>query len=330
LHPRLALTNFPANATRTSIGGNQGETMPNVSRALPFLLCAVAAACAALPGGSRLSAGGGAPKRIVMVAGRPSHGPGEHEHNAGVALFKKCLDPVPGVEVVAHYNGWPTDPTAFDGADAVVIYSDGGNGHPAIQENRLAQLDQLIRKGVGFATIHYANEVPAQKGGGEFMQWTGGFYENNFSVNPIWTPEYGQLPNHPITRGVQPFSTRDEWYFNIHFRPDMAGVTPILQAKPSDAVRDGPYVSPRGPYPHIQAAKGKAETMAWAVERPDGGRGFGYTGGHYHANWGNENARKLVLNALVWVSGAEVPAGGVNCVVTPEDLTKNLDPKPAR
>ncbi|MBW3631142.1 MAG: ThuA domain-containing protein, partial [Gemmatimonadetes bacterium] len=159
---------------------------------------------------------------------------------------------------------------------------------------------------------------------------TGGYYENLFSVNPIWDASFERMPNHPIARGVQPFTTRDEWYFNIQFRPGMTGITPILQATPSDAVRDGPYVSPRGPYPHIQAAKGHAETMAWAVQRPDGGRGFGYTGGHFHANWGNENARKLVLNALLWVSGVEVPAGGVNCAVTPEDLTRNLDPKPPR
>ena len=33
---------------------------------------------------------------------------------------------------------------------------------------------------------------------------------------------------------------------------------PLLVALPSDAVRDGPYVYPKGPYPHIQASKGRA------------------------------------------------------------------------
>jgi hypothetical protein len=73
---------------------------------------------------------------------------------------------------------------------------------------------------------------------------------------------------------------------------------PILVAAPSDEVRDGPYVYPKGPYPHIQAAKGRTETMMWAVKRPDGGRGFGFTGGHFHDNWGNNDFRKVVLNAL--------------------------------
>ncbi len=54
--------------------------------------------------------------------------------------------------------------------------------------------------------------------------------------------------------------------------------TPILVASPSDDVRDGPYVYPAGPYDHIVANSGRAEAMMWAVERTDGGRGFGFTG----------------------------------------------------
>ncbi len=28
---------------------------------------------------------------VLFLAGKPSHGPGEHEHNAGVKLLAKCL-----------------------------------------------------------------------------------------------------------------------------------------------------------------------------------------------------------------------------------------------
>jgi hypothetical protein len=126
---------------------------------------------------------------------------------------------------------------------------------------------------------------------------------------------------------VKPFSTEDEWYMSIRFRPEMKGVTSILVAKPSDKVRKGPYVYPKGPYDHIVAASGQDETMMWCVEREDGGRGFGFTGGHKHKNWGNENHRKVVLNALVWLCKLEVPAGGVESTVSDEDLQQNLDPK---
>ena len=75
---------------------------------------------------------------------------------------------------------------------------------------------------------------------------------------------------------------------------------------------------------------GRIETLAWAVERPDGGRGFGFTGGHYHNNWGDDNFRKLILNAIAWTAGAEVPPEGIPSKVDPEELTKNLDPKVRR
>ena len=93
-----------------------------------------------------------------------------------------------------------------------------------------------------------------------------------FSCNPIWSPTFAKLPNHPITRGVKPFSANDEWYFNMRFVTRDAGnkaeevdgerFTPILVAAPSDEVRDGPYVYPKGPYPHIQADKGRAGLYA--------------------------------------------------------------------
>jgi len=99
--------------------------------------------------------------------------------------------------------------------------------------------------------------------------------------------------------------------------------------KPSDQVRNGPYVYPKGPYSHIQEAKGRPETMMWVFERPDGGRGFGFTGGHKHVNWANENQRKVLLNALLWISRVEVPAQGVASKVAPEELEQNFDLKGA-
>ena len=66
----------------------------------------------------------------------------------------------------------------------------------------------------------------------------------------------------------------------------------------------------------------------WAIERPDGGRGFGFTGGHFHKNWGNENFRKVVLNAILWTAKVEVPAEGAQTPsVTADELKENLDEK---
>lgn len=269
------------------------------------------------------------PRKLLMIAGTPSHGPGDHEFNAGTTLLKKCLDraEIPGLTTVLQLNGWPKDESVFHGVHAIFLYCDGGGGHPFIQKNRLSLIGDLMKQGVGLMCAHYAVEVPKDRGGTEFKEWIGGYYEHEYSVNPIWVPKFEQFPDHPICRGVEPFAIRDEWYFNMRWRDGMTGVVPILSAKPSDAVRDGPYVYPRGPYRHIQEAKGRAEAVMWAVERDDGGRGVGFTGGHFHANWADPNFRKVVLNALVWISKIDVPPEGVRSSVSAQEMKENLDPK---
>jgi type 1 glutamine amidotransferase len=219
---------------------------------------------------------------------------------------------------------------------------DGGPKHEIVQDGgaRIPKIEEWVKRGVGIGCMHYGVEVVADQAGEQLKHWIGGHYENLYSCNPMWEPSFANLPVHPITRGVKPFQIKDEWYFNMRFADgftadgatESGGVkfTPILVAKPSDTVRGGPYVAPKGPYPHIQAASGRAEAMMWAVERPDGGRGFGFTGGHFHDNWANDDFRKTVLNALVWVAKVEVPADGIASSVTPADLEANLDPKPPK
>ncbi len=316
-----------------------------MTRRFGLLFAATAALAAFLAPGFTGRAEAATPdgkKKLIIIAGKPSHPPRMHEFRAGSLLLQQCLANVPGLTVEVHEMGWVKDEKTLNDADGIVIYADGGKKHPALQDDHLARLQSLTAKGVGIAFMHYGVEVPADTGGKAFKQFVGGYYENMFSCNPIWEPKFETLPDHPITRGVRPFQAKDEWYCNMRFvdafghgdRPaaneDGTKFWPILVAKPSDEVRKGPYVSPKGPYDHIVAARGRTEAMMWAVERPDGGRGFGFTGGHFHDNWGNDDFRKTVLNALVWLAKAEVPANGVESTVTKEQLDQNLDPKPAR
>src|SRR5437870_3910638 len=105
-----------------------------------------------------------ADNKIVFVAGRPSHGPGEHEHRAGCLLLSSCLKDVPGITSIVYSNGWPQDANAFDSAATIVIYSDGGAGHPALQDEHLQQLGKLMKQGVGLCCLHYATEPTKEKG----------------------------------------------------------------------------------------------------------------------------------------------------------------------
>jgi len=279
------------------------------------------------------------PRKLVLIAGQPSHPPMIHEFRAGTILLEKRLKEVPGLVVERHEMGWVKDESTFDDADAIVCFSDGNARHPLLQEEgRVATLENLVARGVGFGCMHYGVEVPKDNGADKLREWIGGCYENSFSCNPIYRATFSEYPEHPITRGVKPYGIVDEWYFNMRFAEgfdakgpkEIDGVkfTPILVTKPSDETRDGPYVYPKGPYAHIQAEKGREEALMWSVDRPDGGRGFGFTGGHFHKNWQDENFRKTILNALCWITKVEVPNDGVaSAAVSDEEIGQNLDPK---
>ena len=275
-------------------------------------------------------------KKLVLVAGRPSHAPGEHEHRAGTLLAEKCLDdhfarePLPQLVTETYTGGWPADPTAFDNADAIFFFADGGDGHPVLQSNHLAQIDALAKRGVGIACLHYAVEVPKEKGGPEFLSWLGGYFEPHWSVNPHWTLAKTELAeSHPIARGVKPFETNDEWYYHMRFRDPPEGLTLLLTAVPPNDTRERPDGA-HSNNPTVRAGKGSREALAWAYERPGGGRGFGCTGAHFHRNWAHDDFRTMMLNALVWTAGLDVPEGGVASAVSADDLAANLDDKPPK
>jgi len=270
-------------------------------------------------------------KKILFVAGKPSHGYGNHEHYAGSMLLANRLrKSLPQFDTEVIRNGWPSNDSFFDGADVIVMYADGGKSHPALPH--LDTVNRLAGRGVGIACLHYGVEVPEGPGGDALLDWIGGYFEANWSVNPHWNAEFHAFPDHPVTRGVQPFKCHDEWYFNMRFREGMAGVTPVLSAIPPASTmdrRDGPHSG--NPQVRAQVAAGQPQHLAWVLERADGGRGFGLTGAHFHRSWANDDFRKLVLNAIVWLAKEEVPVGGVSdSPVTSRELEENQDfPKPA-
>ena len=267
-------------------------------------------------------------KKIVIIAGPKSHGHGAHEHNAGCLLLGKWLNEnMPGVRAAVYRNGWPKDPSALDNADAIAVFADGYDGHPLA--GHIEEIDALMKKGVGLSLLHYATGIFKGKQGDCFIDWTGGLFERDWSVNPVWNAQFTTLPDHPITRGVKPFAIEDEWYYNMRFPKDMSGVTPILVAIPPDATRKRPFGMYSG-NAHVRSRLGKPEYLAWARVRADGGRGFGFTGGHWQANWADDNFRKVVLNGIVWTAKLDVPADGVQSKrPTLAELEANQDyPKP--
>lgn len=261
-------------------------------------------------------------KRIVFIAGNRSHASGDHEFRAGCMLLAKALNEQSGLNVKAEVVGvdWAKTPEIMEGADAVIVYCDASQGIAGQWD----YLDGLAKKGVGLMFIHYAVHPSVEMAEKYQRRWAGGAMETGFSVNPHWFAELEPMPGHPISQGVaEKFETLDEFYYNMRFQDDREKVLDLVTAVPTrERMRN--YINLWNW--HGADGMGKDQTLMWGVEREDGGRGVGFTGGHYHRNWALDDFRTVVLNAIVWTAGMEVPEGGVKSTpLTEDDLNANLD-----
>ena len=266
-------------------------------------------------------------KKVVFISGKPSHGRMKHEHRAGNMILAKRLNEsgLPIEAIVLEDIGYPKDESVLEDASTIVIFCTGHGGH--VLNPKLKEFDALMKKGIGVIMIHWATEAVSGAPGDKFLEWMGGFCDLNWSVNPHWKPNF-KPRKHPIWNGVQPFSVDDEWYYHMRFVEDRTGLTPILSDVPSmetlkrpDGMRSG------NPSVRKAVANGESQHVAWAYERSQGGRGFGFTGGHNHVSWQDDNYRKIMLNAILWTAGMEVPENGVDSL-SPDDaeIESNLDP----
>jgi putative heme-binding domain-containing protein len=249
-----------------------------------------------------------APKKIVLLAGTVHQGPGghpagTHEYELTARLLKHSLaEAAPTSQVEIHFDGWPRDEKTLDDADTIVVISDGSDrnpaDHPLLVGDRLAVLKKQMDRGCGLIAIHWSTFMPNDRGGPEFLKWIGGYfdYQSGTGERPWFskiqtaeTKPKPASPDHPISRGLQPFDLREEYYYNIRFSPGDP-IVPILTT----------------PIPGEE----REQVVAWAVERDNGGRGFGFTGGHFFENWGIPNFRRMVLNAILWTAHMDVPRDG--------------------
>jgi hypothetical protein len=266
---------------------------------------------------SLAQAGPGDDKTVLcFVSHKTSHGFGAHEYAAGCRLIGKWLEEsYPDAKIESRYSiNWPTDPdTFFKDADTVIFFCGGGGGH--LVNGHVPEFDAVMRSGAGLACLHYAVEVPIGPSAKGMLAWMGGYFEMNWSVNPHWVAEFKVFPGHPAANGVKPFAIDDEWYFHMRFVEGMKGVTPILSAvAPAKTMErpDGPHSG--NPAVREAVAKGEPQHVAWTYERGEDyqkGRGFGFTGLHYHWNWEDDNFRKTVLNGVAWSARLEVPEKGI-------------------
>jgi len=261
-------------------------------------------------------------KKIVLVAGSRSHGSGAHEFRAGCLLLAKALNEQSGLNVEAVVVGrdWPKNKEVLEDADAIFIYADGTSGIAG----EWGFLDGLAKKGVGFAFMHYAVHPSPAEGKKYYQPWIGGAMESGWSVNPHWVADFKVNQDHEISNGVpETVTCLDEFYYNMRFIEDRDKVLDLITAVPTRE-NMSQYINLWNK--HGVEGLNKEQTLMWGYERPGGGRGVGFTGGHYHHGWAVDGFRTVVLNALVWTAGLEVPEGGVRSEpLTEDDLNANLD-----
>ncbi len=250
------------------------------------------------------------PTRALILVGPSNHPPGSHEVAAGARLIKHCLE---NMENRAPFradilSAWPEDIGSFSDYATIVFLGDQFPGARLPNAKRvLSDLGTLAKNGCGFVCIHYGvglgKQHVAPDGDHQLLHWIGGYFatrcDHHQSIARIYpaatiTPA---APQHPISRGWQPFTFRDEPYINNYFGPEQNQLLPGAFAVATS------LLPPDNPKPEI---------IAWGIERPDTGRGFGVTLPHFYRNWEIDPLRKFILNGIVWTAKESVPPEGVH------------------
>jgi len=264
-------------------------------------------------------------KRIAFIASHESYGGiGSHEFFAGSLYLARRINAVyPNAWAVVYTDDqWPKMAPDVNG---IVVMINGGGGRAADDPLIKAACD----KGAGYMAVHWATEVDKGRQGASYDAWIGGHCESYWSVNPFWKPQM-TIGRHPVANGVKPFAIVDEWLYHLRFVDGMAGITPVLSAvAPLETVhyQEGGQPSDLGGNADVlrSVQNKEPQVIAWAYDRKDGGRGFGFTGFHIYNNLANDNFRTILLNGVAWISKLQIPETGVpSTTPTKEELAELL------
>ena len=222
------------------------------------------------------------PKNLLLVGQSPdNHPPGTHEYTPGMEHLARLLEPTGElkIRVVKADEPWPEGPELIAAADGVVIFLSEGARWSVADPRRHAALVQLAARGGGLAAIHWAMGTRAVEPIEPFLKLFGGCHggpDRKYQV--VQTELRPAEPPHPIVAGIGAFPVREEFYYRLKFVRSTSAIRPVMQA----------------------TIDGQTETVAWAWERPDGGRSFGFSGLHFHDNWQLPEYGRLLSQAVLW------------------------------
>ncbi|MBX7165451.1 MAG: ThuA domain-containing protein [Pirellulales bacterium] len=259
-----------------------------------------------------------APKRIVLVDDVPDgHPAGTHEFAAGQTILTSLLAnsaPVRLDRIGAQAPG-AAQATLLDGADGVVLYLSQGALWATADPRRHEALTRLAARGGGIVALHWAVGAKPAETIAPFVQLIGGCHGGPDRKYTVTEAEVRiATPEHPILRGVSGFRVRDEFYYQLKWAlpPEIAAAEARYAAAATPEAN--PAITPLWEV----AIDDQPRTVAWAWQRPDGGRSCGFTTMHFHENWRRAEYRRAVTQAVMWSVGLDVPEGGVD-VALPEE-----------
>jgi type 1 glutamine amidotransferase len=280
-------------ASQKRLGNFESSDMP---KKIAFLVLSIVLTCA-------LSTHAEAIKRLLLIGQSPDgvHPATTHEYLPGVRVLENCLKDVPGLEItVVKADGlWKEGPELIERADGVVLFVAEGAKWLEADPKRYEAMSKMADRGGGLVALHWAiGSREAQPIAG-FVKLFGGCHggpDRKYKV--VETEAEIADPKLPIVTGVKNFKTKDEFYYRLKF------------AQPADNIKPVVRVS-------IDGAK---EIVAWAWERPDGGRSFGYSGLHFHDNWKLPEVRRMVAQGVLWTVKLPIPKDGLPVQMKDEDV----------
>ena len=239
-------------------------------------------------------------KTVLLLGQKRDHPPASHEYYSGLRVLEKCLAGVPHLktQIVVADEPCPAAPALIDKADGIVLYLGEGGRWMQRDEQRLKAVNALAARGGAIVGLHWGIGAKEDKYVARHVELMGGMHGGKDRKYIVFATDVKvAAAEHPIMTGVKDMRLDDEYYYTLKFAKQ-GKVTPLWQAQIND----------------------KPETIAWAFERPDGGRSFGFGGMHYHKNWAELNCRRLVAQGVLWSLKLPAPAAGLPCEVTEEDL----------
>ena len=246
----------------------------------------------------------GADKKKLLIIGQGSdgHPPGTHEFMAGARIVQALLAGRDDLDlaVAKADEPWADGPAMLDAADGAVLLVTQGAQFMQKTPERFAAFQRLAKRKGALVALHWsvgAKDAQYIDGQLKLLGRTRRGPQRKYQI--LETGLTRIAPKHSVLAGIPDFRIKDEFNYRLELQPKSApGFHPLLSAK----------------------IDGSDETVAWAWERPDGGRSFGYVGFHFHSTWERPEYRRLVANAILWTLGREVPAAGAPVEVPAETL----------